>query len=219
MFSPPLRILFIILLLSAIFGRECNAQEKPHGAFAYGGFSGGMMIHTGYVGGAESRIIGTDGELVGAQSMRGMPFGIGGAIRLHFGNWLRLGSEGYQTVLNYGPHKGFCSLGWGGLLIDAHHRIGRFDAFAGLTVGGGGVKNLTLLSPSLVDFRVEENASFRRYGVALIDPFVGTEYVVSDKLRIQIKADYILNLTPRKEDFVRGVRLYLGVVFYRLNSD
>ena len=63
----------LLLLLSLLIPVQAQETDKPK---VLTGFSGGMMLHTGYL----------DGRLpqVGYRA-KGAPFGIGGAIRLHIG--------------------------------------------------------------------------------------------------------------------------------------
>ena len=48
------------------------------------GYDGGMMLHTGYLQGTIPQI---------SHQAKGMPFGIGGAIKFHIGKHFRVGSE------------------------------------------------------------------------------------------------------------------------------
>ena len=54
------------------------------------GYDGGMMLHTGYLQGTIPQI---------SHQAKGMPFGIGGAIKFHIGKHFRVGSEGYVSNL------------------------------------------------------------------------------------------------------------------------
>lgn len=180
----------------------------------YSGFSGGMLFHTGYVWGGTADL--TSGGLpVGSQRMEGMPTGLGGGARLHFGKHLRIGGEGHLSTLNYGDYASHIRIGWGGILADCIWQKRKFSPFAGVTFGGGSAKNLTLTSKTPLDFEVEPNASYRKYSFLCIVPFAGVEYAATDKVRIMLKADYMLNLTNRQPDFVSGPRIYIGFSFYR----
>ena len=77
------------------------AYEKRQGG--YRGFSGGMMLHTGYVGSKDLNITSLQGT-VHKQKVGGAPVGIGGAIKLMFGRHFRIGAEGYVSTLYYGRH-------------------------------------------------------------------------------------------------------------------
>lgn len=78
------KLLSVIACLSIVI--VVSAQEKK----LLRGFDGGMMIHTGYLQG-NLEPIGYD--------VKGMPIGVGGAIRLHLGKHFRIGGEGYISTL------------------------------------------------------------------------------------------------------------------------
>jgi hypothetical protein len=187
------------------------------GTFRYEGFSGGMMLHTGYVQSHGYYPI-AEGAALDFVRPKGAPFGIGGAVKVHLGQHFRVGSEGYVSTLKHGVKGSYCSLGWGGLLMDSHWNIGNFTTFVGGTVGGGRYKNLTLQQPYGFDYEVEPNTSFRSYSVMVLTPFVGFEYAAKCNFHISLKLDYIVNLNHREADFVEGVRIYLGVMFYHLRT-
>ncbi|MDR1592406.1 MAG: hypothetical protein LBS16_05945 [Prevotellaceae bacterium] len=183
---------------------------------AYCGFSGGMMLHTGYVHGRAFSLSHTDGSVAQTVQMKGAPTGIGGAARFHFGKHLRIGTEGYVSTLRYGQQESYASIGWGGLLADYQWTFGRWMPFVGGTVGGGTVKNLTLLEETPVDYVLEQSsASFRKYGFLALAPFAGVEFAMSKKIHLMFKVDYIINLNNRQNDFVTGPRLYCGFAFCR----
>ncbi len=87
-------------VLLPICGAAAGAPDD--GGWSYRGFSGGMALHTGWVGGASVRLSTPDGRTLPPQAVRGLPYGIGGGIRFHFGEHLRVGTEGYGTYLDYG---------------------------------------------------------------------------------------------------------------------
>lgn len=186
-------------------------------AFAYRGFSGGMMIHTGYVS-AGNIDLQSAGGVVSPQNMSGMPVGLGGSMKLHFGKYLRLGGEGYSTSLKYGPHKSSLNIGWGGILIDGLYRMGRWAPFAGVTFGGGSVKNLTITETVVDDFIVEDNISYRRYSFMAITPFVGVEFAATSHMHLLLKADWMTNASNPQPDFPSGPRFYFGFSFFRVNN-
>jgi hypothetical protein len=91
-----MRNFFILFCLISSFAFSQNP-------FKYTGFSGGMMVHSGFLQ--------QSGE-------KGMPFGLGGCGKVHFGKYLRVGGEGYVSDLTYGNHNSISSVSWGGLLTD-----------------------------------------------------------------------------------------------------
>ncbi|MDD4848100.1 MAG: hypothetical protein PHR53_04980 [Bacteroidales bacterium] len=200
--------IFFHLLLVA------TAQDEQQG-MRYRGFSGGMMLHSGYLFGGTSSVQSTTGKLLGSQNMAGMPWGIGGCLRFHFGNHFRMGMEGHSTTLNYAETGSFFSLGWGGFLFDGYWTHHHWTFFGGGTIGGGRVQNLTLLESTPLDEIAENHSSYRTYGVMLITPFLGIEYAITPKIHLIAKADYLINVLHRQPDFVQGIRCYVGIVFQR----
>lgn len=189
---------------------EKPAYEKRQGG--YRGFSGGMMLHTGYVGSKDLNITSLQGT-VHKQKVGGAPVGIGGAIKLMFGRHFRIGVEGYVSTLYYGRHDSHAKTGWGGILADCVWKFGKWNIFAGGTIGGGSQTNITIMSEIYDDYIAEENVSYRKYGFAAIAPFVGAEYAVTPRINIVMKVDYLLNVTNPADDFVTGPRIYIGFMF------
>lgn len=190
-----------------------NDGDGVRGGMAYSGYSGGMMLHTGYVSAGTINI--TSGGSSVPHEISGMPTGIGGAIKFGFGRHLRVGTEGYVSTLKYGGYGSYASVGWGGVLADCIWYAGRIHPFAGATLGGGNVKNLTLSGPVGNDFVAEEGVSFRKYGFMCVTPFAGVEYAASSHMRLTFKVDWIINVSNRQPDFPGGPRIYLGFMFCR----
>lgn len=212
--SLVLTTLLAVLAVASASQPLSAANPEWRRALAYKGFSGGMMVHSGYVSAGEISVLTPAGTTTQPQAMRGLPMGIGGALRLHFGDHLRVGTEGYTSSLGYGDYGSAVSLGWGGLLVDVCNRWGRWEPFVGVTVGGGLVENLTLSTSPADDFVAEEGASYRNYATMLLAPFVGTEYAISERMGLVFKADYISPIGGSSHpDFPRGVRLYVGFMF------
>ena len=141
------------------------------------------------------------------------PLGIGGALRLRFGDYLRVGTEGYTSSLSYGDYGSSLSIGWGGLLVDCVLPLGRFAPYVGATIGGGVVENLTLAEKPATDLLPEQGVSYRKYGVGVVVPFIGTDYRLTERMSLTFKADYMLPLGSSHFDFPSGPRCYVGFMF------
>jgi hypothetical protein len=183
------------------------AQNKV-GKFSYSGFSGGMMLHSGYVWTNNFSAANSSDE----QKIQGCPFGIGGLARFHFGKFFRIGGEGYSSTLVH-ANKGYSQLSWGGILLDCVWQNKNISPFAGFTFGGGSFKSL-IASENINETIYNDNIFYRKYPLMLISPFIGMEIKLTTKMRCIVKADYIVNFTNREEDFTQGPRLYAGVIFY-----
>ncbi len=197
-----------LLLLSLLCLGPLSAQEQERHPLAYNGFSGGMMLHAGWVARGDVQV-----GLSSPQTIAGVPLGIGGALRVRFGDHLRVGTEGYTSSLGYGDYGSSLSIGWGGLLVDYCFRFGDFMPYAGLTIGGGVVENLTLSSEPEVDWLPEANISFRSYGVGVVAPFVGVEYGLTERMSPTVKADWMMAMGRSHSDFPSGPRCYIGFMF------
>ncbi len=223
------KILFLCLSaampLFCMAGNPAGATDGDHDGnptarrspLAYSGFSGGMMLHAGYVSAGTITLQGAGGTTF-SQEMSGVPTGIGGAIKFHFGKYLRLGTEGYSTSLKYGPHDSSLNIGWGGILVDGLYRMGRWAPFAGVTLGGGSVKNLTVTAPVHDDFAVESGISYRRYSFMTVTPFAGVEFAATSHMHLILKVDWMTNVSDRQPDFPSGPRFYFGFSFYRVKN-
>lgn len=196
-----------IITLLAITQATFAQDSKPQGALSYRGFSGGMMLHSGWVSRGDM-VVGSS-----TQSLSGATLGIGGAVRFRFGDHLRIGTEGYTSSLGYGKWGSSLSIGWGGLLVDWCWKVRRFAPYIGATIGGGRVTNLTLTSNPTLDTLPEEQLSYRTYGVGVVVPFVGIEYPLSEHMSLVAKGDWLISLSHQEFDFPSGVRCYVGVMF------
>ena len=210
-FRTAVTISLLYILTLNMFASDMTPERK----FAYKGFSGGMMLHTGYVSSGEFTITGQNFPARTIQ-VEGMPTGIGGAMRFHFGNHLRVGTEGYVSNLTYGEYENSrISVGWGGILADLFFEGEKFSPYFGVTVGGGRVRNTTIFSPTPEDFIMDEKVSYRSYSIFSVAPFVGVEYKLTPKMRLALKLDYLINASDYRPDFVRGPRIYIGFIFDR----
>ena len=103
--------IFLTTLISAA-GQEKNKAIK--------GFSGGMMLHSGYLFGGDNPF---------NYNPKGATFGIGGVARIHLTEHLRTGFEGYFSTM--GLEKGVESgshnkVFWTGALADWYWKFGIF---------------------------------------------------------------------------------------------
>ncbi len=190
-------LLFILLAL-------CRFNVMAQGPGVVRGFDGGMMLHTGFVKGDFPQL---------GHGVSGMPFGIGGVIRVHLGEHWRVGSEGYVSTVKQSGNGSYVKYGWGGVLGDFYWQAGRLMPYVGLTVGGGVNTNFLMKGERVSDWEPVEDAYFNKRAFLAIDPFVGCDYIVSDAFHLTLKADW-LNCINGSYRTPSGPRLYLGFIFY-----
>ena len=177
------------------------AQEKKF----LKGFDGGMMIHTGYL---KEYIQPLNYQI------KGMPMGIGGVIRLHLGNHLRIGSEGYVSTLYVKQNGSYSKLCWGGVLVDGYWQFGKIMPYVGVTIGGGGITTCLMTQGDSHDWETEEELVYNKSTLMIIDPFIGCDFIVSESLHITLKCDYVCGFSKKEFHLPQGPRLYLGFIFY-----
>ena len=189
------------LLFLFVSNMPLQAQEKR----VITGFDGGMMIHTGYLNG-------TLGP--GIIPASGAPFGLGGVARLHLGKHFRIGGEGYVSTLNQRGNGSYVKYGWGGLLADVYTVIGRFQPYAGITLGGGAGTTLLLDEAPASAWEPVGGTVYNKQGFMALDPFVGCDLILGGPLHLTIKVDW-LNCLGKNVTLPSGPRVYLGILFYR----
>ena len=88
------------------------------------GYSGGMMVHAGYLFGDNPAAVLPSGESLSSQGITG---GIGGSLRINLKRHLRVGCEGFVSTMNSQltsqrnclKSGSYVRTGWGGVLADA----------------------------------------------------------------------------------------------------
>lgn len=181
-------------VLCLLFTLTAAAQEKK-------------LIH-GFDGGKISGTL----DAIGYEA-KGAPMGIGGVIRLHLGDHFRIGSEGYMSTLRQLSNGSYLKYGWGGLLADAYTVFGRFQPYAGLTLGGGAMTSLLMKETPSSAWAPIDGTHYHKQGFMAIDPFAGCDFIVSGPMHLTIKIDYLCALTQSKI-LPHGPRVYVGFLFY-----
>ena len=193
-------IIFTILLVGGAVG--AFAQENKF----IKGFSGGMMVHTGYQYGCDNPF-GLD--------ISSPTFGIGGCAKIHLTEHFRTGFEGYFSTAPI--KKGVVSgsnnkLFWTGVLADWFWECGKFIPYIGTTLGGGTETSFFMFEGDKHDWELEE-AVLHKQPFFAIDPYVGVEYAVGKALRLTLKADWLPALNSDGLNKPMGPRVYFGLIF------
>lgn len=202
------RKIFLFILCIVVCPAFAAAQDEK----IFQGYSGGMMLHAGYLFGENT---------LAPKSPQGATFGIGGAIRVHLWKHFRLGTEGYMsnmpmqtTDCRNDLQKGsYIRYGWGGLLADACWRMDKVWPYVGATVGGGTVKSLYIVDGSQNDWKAEPQTIFNKRGFVCLAPFVGCDYLLTPRVHLTFKADWMLAFGNGKLLMPTGLRAYIGFMF------
>lgn len=212
-------ILTIAALFAVLFTAEASDSAKVSGQETAGvqasakdqkvikGFSGGMMLHTGYLSGCDNPY---DFKPSGAT------FGIGGVAKLHLSEHFRAGFEGYFSTMGLKKEVqsgSFNKMFWTGVLADCFWKIGRFYPYVGATVGGGMETAFYMFEGDKHDWLPEASAVYNKKPFFAVDPFVGVEYAVGEALRLTLKADWLLAVNKDGLNRPMGPRIYFGFIF------
>lgn len=212
-------ILTIAALFAVLFTAEASDSAKVSGQETAGvqasakdqkvikGFSGGMMLHTGYLSGCDNPY---------GFKPSGATFGIGGVAKLHLSEHFRAGFEGYFSTMGLKKEVqsgSFNKLFWTGVLADCFWKIGRFYPYVGATVGGGMETAFYMFEGDKHDWLPEASAVYNKKPFFAVDPFVGVEYAVGEALRLTLKADWLLAVNKDGLNRPMGPRIYFGFIF------
>ena len=180
-----------------------DAQEKK----VIKGFSGGMMIHSGYQFGSDNPY---------NVNISSPTFGMGGCAKLHFSQHFRAGFEGYfssapiKNELESGSHN---KVFWTGALADFFWKKGKFVPYVGTTVGGGMETAFYMFEGNKHDWEMESKAVLHKQPFFAVDPYAGVEYKVGRALRLTLKADWLLAINSDGLNRPMGPRMYFGCIF------
>ena len=198
-----IRTFLTITLLSLCGATALHAQDKK----LVKGFSGGMMVHSGYQYGGDNPF-GLD--------ISSPTFGIGGCAKLNFTDHFRAGFEGYFSTapikkgVESGSHN---KLFWTGLLADWFWQCGKFIPYIGTTLGGGMETSFFMFDGDKHDWNAEGMTILHKQPFLAIDPYVGVEYAVGKALRLTLKADWMLAINSDGLNKPMGPRVYFGFIF------
>ena len=241
-------LLFALLLLPlSLIAREqegAGASEKENRKTAkiYTGFSGGMLLHGGYMfTDSPDKLFSNTG--LGSGDYRknlprdGFAVGLGGLLRVHFINHIHLGAEGHVCTMPLMRTGSNVRTGWGGAFADFYANWGKTRPMIGLSVGGGAMKRLYVPEQEPVESgatpedKTTYNSSYVKTPFFYMDPYVGLEISLTNHIALMIRIDYMLpfgrtssGLTNLGNDVKwsnfmtpSGPRLYVGVMFGQLN--
>ena len=206
----------VVLLLSIITCIEVSSNDSTK---VFQGYSGGMMLHTGYLFGQDKNApIAADGR---SCSPQGAIWGLGGSIRVHLWKYLRTGFEGGVSNMNSGwtdcneiLQKGsYVRMGYGGVLADACWRLEKIWPYIGGTIGGGTIKGLYILEGNQEDWIEETHSVFHKNSFFYVTPYVGFDYCMTKRIHLTFRFDWMLAFHKNELVMPTGPRLYFGFMF------
>ena len=171
------------------------------------GFSGGMMVHSGYQYGCDNPF---------GLNISSPTFGIGGCAKLHLTEHFRTGFEGYFSTapIRKGAMSGSHNkLFWTGVLADWFWQRGKFIPYIGTMLGGGMETSFFMFEGDKHDWEPEGKTVLHKQPFFAIDPYIGVEYAVGKALRLTLKADWMLALNSNGLNQPMGPRVYFGFIF------
>lgn len=194
-------ILSVIIFIS--FATAAQAEENK----VIKGFSGGMMVHSGYQYGGDNPY---------NLDISSPTFGIGGCAKLHLTKHFRTGFEGYFStapISNHVKSGSHNKLFWTGILADWYWQKGKVVPYIGTTFGGGMETSFYMFEGDKHDWEIEQKSVLHKQPFFAIDPYVGIEYAVGEALRLTLKADWLLAINSDGLNRPMGPRIYFGFIF------
>ena len=212
-------------------------KEKKKASEIFTGFSGGMMIHGGYLFSDDPRKVFSNSGLGNDDYVKGLPkkgfcFGLGGALRVHLLNHIHVGAEGCVSTMPLMGTGSNIRMGWGGAFCDVYTTWGKVSPILGMTIGGGSMSRLFVPDKASIVTSSDStvyNASYTKSPFFLLDPYIGLEVALKSHMALLIRIDYLLPFgksSSKLTDNVKwsnfmspsGPRLYIGLMFGKLNK-
>jgi len=206
-------LLFFLLGMPALLWADMDSTK------IFQGCSGGMLLHTGYLFG-QNQNAPRDAEGV-LCSPQGAMFGIGGAVRVHLMNHLRIGGEGFVSTMPSTTTDcrqrlqsgSYIRTGWGGVLADAYWRCEKIWPYIGCTLGGGAMRSLYILEGNENDWEEEDRALFHKESFFFLDPYVGLDWCMKEKVHMTFRFDWLVALHHSALVQPTGPRISVGFMF------
>lgn len=205
-----------LLAEEPITNNQSPITNKPK---VYQGFSGGMMLHTGYLFGIDKAApVAPDGR---SYSPQGALYGIGGSLRVHLWKHLRTGFEGFVSTMPSGfsdqrnvlKTGSYTRIGCGGILADACWRLEKAWPYIGATIGGGAMRSLFMLDGDLHSWDKHNDTYFHKQSFFYVTPYVGCDYCMSKKMHLTFRFDWMLAISHNELVLPTGPRAYVGLMF------
>jgi hypothetical protein len=220
--------------------KEASEQKEKNSTGIFTGFSGGMMVHAGYLFSDDPRKVFSNSGLGSEDYVKGLPkggfcYGIGGALRIHLINHIHVGGEGFVSTMPLMGTGSKVRSGWGGAFCDVYTTWGKVRPLVGMTIGGGATSRLYVPKQAAVVVSTASdnmiyNAAYTKTPFFLLDPYIGLEIGLKGHDAVLIRIDYMLPFgknSSKLTDNVKwsnflspsGPRLYIGFMFGKFNKN
>ena len=217
------KIVWILLLIAtATYAQKDAASDSTIVAKdktpIFQGYSGGMMLHAGYLFGKNPSAVLPSGESISPQ---GMTMGIGGSLRINLWKHLRVGCEGYVSTMKAGATDmknilqsgSYIRSGSGGLIADACWRMEKVWPYIGAAVGGGAMRTLSVVEGTEEDWQPEQYAMLTKQGFGYVNPYMGMDWCMTKRVHLTLRMDWMLAFADKQLIFPTGPRLFFGFMF------
>ena len=205
--------LFLLFLCCAVMAFGATDSTS-----VFQGYSGGMMVHAGYLFGDNPAAVLPDGSSL---SSSGLTMGIGGSLRVNLWKHLRVGCEGFvstmksqntsmRDVLQDGS---FVRSGWGGMIADACWRMEKVWPYIGGAIGGGATHSLYMLEGSQDDWEPEGYTVLSKQSFFYVTPYVGVDWCMTQRVHLTFRLDWMVALYDQAIAYPTGPRAFIGFMF------
>lgn len=198
------KIISVLLFLGCWVGVFSQAETSAKRVVQ--GFDGGMMLHTGYLSCKVPNI---------NYSTTGATFGMGGVVRMHLKEHWMLGTEGYVSIMRQMNNGSYIKNFWAGLLGEFYWSFKYVMPYVGVTVGGGKQTCFFMFDGNALDWKTEGKVLFHKQPFIAVDPFIGSDFLISKSFHLTLKMDYLCNIDTKGALLhLHGPRIYVGFIFY-----
>ena len=237
-----LALLPLCLMAQEQEGADAPKMKGGASSKVFTGFSGGMMLHAGYLFADDPSKVFSNTGLGSIAYIKGLPssglcYGFGGELRVHFLNHIHLGGEGQVSTMPLMGTGSNVRTAWGGAFCDFYGNWGKVHPMAGLGIGGGEMKRLYVPDAQQVEYTSGTdttiyNSSYVKTPFFYLDPYIGMEISFGDHLALLIRIDYMLPFNIKNtglaeagkqvtwDHFVSpsGPRLYVGLMIGKIKN-
>ena len=206
-----------ILLLFSILA-ICHSMAANDTIRVFQGYSGGMMLHAGYLFGQNPNAPSNANRLC---SPEGMTKGIGGSLRVNLWKHLRVGCEGFVSTMNSNltnmrdqlQDGSYIRSGWGGVIADACWRLEKVWPYIGAAMGGGSTHSLYVLEGSQDDWSPEGYTVLNKQSFFYVTPYVGMDWCLTKRVHTTLRFDWMLATHGGELALPTGPRVFIGFMF------